>query len=240
MSQEQPLVYYRTNVLGTKNVANLCLTYQIEKMILVSTDKAIEPINVLGATKLLAEKYLRYLSYEDSNNCSFVTCRFGNVLESRGSVLPLWKMQIANGGPITITHPEATRFFMSIKQAGAFLLTAGAIGCNGDLLWYDIGESIKIQDLAKKMITDSGQHIDIKFVGLRPGEKLHEESMMSILERHERVVSNIYRFGQKLDRQIVDDFDLLEQDASSLDEIQVHNIIRKLVPEFVNSSSQLV
>lgn len=240
MSQDQPSIYFRTNVLGTKNVADLCIQHRSEKMILISTDKAIEPINVLGATKLLAEKYLKRLSLADPHNCSFITCRFGNVFGSRGSVLPLWKMQIANGGTVTVTHPEATRYFMTSEQAGEFLLTSGKIGGNGDLLWYDIGEPIRILDLAKKVIADSGQDTDIEFIGLRPGEKLHEESMLPKIENHKQVATNVYCCLQEFDDEFGNEFNLLEKDLSNLNDVQVLGILGKLVPEFVHSSNQLV
>jgi FlaA1/EpsC-like NDP-sugar epimerase len=166
-----------TNVKGTKIIADLSLQYEIEKFIMISTDKAVNPTSVMGASKRIAEIYAQSLN--QMNRTRFITTRFGNVLGSNGSVIPLFRSQIEKGGPVTITHPEITRFFMTIPEACQLVLEAGAIGKGGEIFIFDMGPSVKIVDLAKKMIRLSGltlgKDIQIKYIGLRPGEKLFEE-----------------------------------------------------------------
>lgn len=188
-----PMVEYnvvegvRNNVFGTLYTAEAAIEANVETMVLVSTDKAVRPTNVMGATKRLAELVLQALS-ETQVKTQFCMVRFGNVLGSSGSVVPLFRSQIAKGGPITLTHPEITRYFMTIPEAAQLVIQAGAMGQGGDVFVLDMGESVKIIDLAKQMIHLSGLalkdedkpygDIEIQCTGLRPGEKLYEELLI--------------------------------------------------------------
>jgi FlaA1/EpsC-like NDP-sugar epimerase len=177
MMEANPSEAVRTNVNGTLILANLSLKFNVEKFIMISTDKAVKPTSVMGASKRIAEMYTQAMNTK--NSTSFITTRFGNVLGSSGSVIPLFREQISRGGPVTVTHPEITRYFMTIPEACQLVLEAGAMGKGGEIFIFDMGKSIKIVDLAKNMIMLSGltlgSDIQIKFTGLRPGEKLYEE-----------------------------------------------------------------
>lgn len=175
--ETNPTEAVRTNILGTRILADLSVRHGILKFIMISTDKAVKPTNVMGASKRVAEMYIQGLN--DGSETGFITTRFGNVLGSNGSVIPRFREQIENGGPVTITHPEITRFFMTIPEAVSLVLEAGAMGKGGEIFIFDMGKSVKIVDLAKKMISLSGltlnRDIQISYTGLRPGEKLYEE-----------------------------------------------------------------
>jgi FlaA1/EpsC-like NDP-sugar epimerase len=175
--EENPYEAVITNVNGSKIIADLAIKFQAEKFVMVSTDKAVNPTNVMGASKRIAEMYVQILNQKGKTK--FITTRFGNVLGSNGSVIPLFNEQITKGGPITITHPEITRYFMTIPEACQLILEAGCMGKGGEIFIFDMGESVKIVDLAKKMIKLSnltlGKDIQIVYTGLRPGEKLYEE-----------------------------------------------------------------
>jgi FlaA1/EpsC-like NDP-sugar epimerase len=169
------------NIVGTKNTIDCAIKHNVQKFVLISTDKAVRPTNVMGTTKRICELYAQNIN--TPNNTEIVAVRFGNVLGSSGSVIPKFKAQIASGGPITVTHPDITRYFMLIPEACELVLQAASIGKGGEIFILDMGEPIKIADLAKKMIELSGQkEIEIVFTGLRPGEKLYEELLIDDTE----------------------------------------------------------
>ncbi len=177
MQEAHPVEAIRNNITGTKNVAEMSTRYGVQKFVMISTDKAVKPVNVMGATKRITEMICQGMN--GGNHTKFVAVRFGNVLNSAGSVIPIFKEQIMRGGPVTVTHPDVTRYFMSISEAAQLVMQAGAIGNGGEIFLLDMGEPIKITDLAKDIIRlmglRLGEDIDIVYSGLRPGEKLHEE-----------------------------------------------------------------
>jgi len=213
------------NVIGTKNCIDLAIEYKVEKFVLISTDKAVRPTNVMGTTKRICELYAQNV---ESKETEIVAVRFGNVLGSSGSVIPKFREQIKNNGPITVTHPDITRYFMLIPEACELVLQAGSIGKGGEIFILDMGEPIKIVDLAKKMIELSGQNdIEIKFTGLRPGEKLYEELLINDSDKktdYESItVASPTSFGiEKLNKKI----ELLITEENTLD------ILKQIVPEF--------
>ncbi len=183
MMEDNPAIAVQNNVYGTRVIADLAVKYGTSKFVMISTDKAVNPTNVMGCSKRICEIYCQSLNKKlqdhrkkDEHVCQFVTTRFGNVLGSNGSVIPLFKEQIKNGGPITVTHPDIVRFFMLIPEACRLVLEAGTMGHGGEIFVFDMGKPVRIVDLAKRMINLSGaQNIKIVFTGLRPGEKLYEE-----------------------------------------------------------------
>lgn len=216
----------RNNILGTKNAIDLAIEAGVESFILISTDKAVRPTNVMGATKRVCELYLQNV---DPKNTKLAAVRFGNVLGSSGSVIPKFEEQIRNGGPVTVTHPEITRYFMLIPEACELVLQAGAIAKNSEVFVLDMGQPVKIIDLAKQFIRLSGRgDIDIKIVGLRPGEKLYEELLIE-----EDDVSTDYK-DIFIGRRTFYDINTLNQDIESLikDDVDQLVILKKIVPEF--------
>jgi len=194
MMEEHPREAVFNNVLGTKIIADLSVQYSVERFVMISTDKAVNPTNVMGASKRVAEMYIQALhnhlttsvlnGNETSNKTLFITTRFGNVLASNGSVIPRFRAQLERGGPLTVTHPDITRFFMTIPEACQLVLEAAVMGKGGEIFVFDMGKSIRIADLAKKMISLAGlkpeKDIEILFTGLRPGEKLYEEVLSEV------------------------------------------------------------
>jgi FlaA1/EpsC-like NDP-sugar epimerase len=252
LMEENPAQAVFTNVLGTKNVADLALHYNVDKFVMVSTDKAVNPISVMGASKHIAEKYVQSLFYHSQSSgnktTKFITTRFGNVLGSNGSVVPLFTQQIANGGPITITHPEIVRYFMNIPEACQLILEAGAMGNGGEIFMFDMGKPIKIIDLARKMIRLAGlipdEEIKIQIVGLRPGEKLNEESLNDTLKlmptKHNKItmVQEIYDEFETLSN----DIDELISTANLFDNDSIISKMEKIIPEYktMNSTFEII
>ncbi len=215
------------NIVGTKNCIDASVKYGVKKFILISTDKAVRPTNVMGATKRVCELYAQNYNCQDMD---MVAVRFGNVLGSSGSVIPKFKKQIERGGPVTVTHPEITRYFMLIPEACELVLQAGALGKGGEIFILDMGEPVKIVDLAKKMCELSGKSdIEIKFTGLRKGEKLYEELLISQSDKQTKYQSIFVA------KQTLYDIDKLNQDIkdllSSKDKIEK---LKEIVPEFTH------
>ncbi len=200
LMERNPREAVLNNIGGTKTVVDRVIEHEVERFVLISTDKAVCPTSVMGATKLLAEKYVQWASTKTKTQ--MVTVRFGNVLNSAGSVVPTFRRQIAQGGPVTVTHPEMTRFFMTIPEAVQLVLQAGAVGLSGDVLILEMGEPVKIVDLAKDMIALSGlkyqEDIDIVFTGIRPGEKLYEELFYPEEEGTKKIHDKIFRSSRDL------------------------------------------
>ncbi len=194
LMEDNPQIAIRNNVLGTKSVVDLADRFGVQHFVLISTDKAVRPTSIMGSTKLVAEKYLQAVAA--TSKTKFITVRFGNVLNSAGSVVPTFRRQILEGGPVTVTHPEMTRFFMTIPEAVQLVLQASALGDSGQVLILDMGEPVKILDLARDMISLSGlrypDDIDIEFTGLRPGEKMYEELFYGNEKRAQKVHPKIF------------------------------------------------
>jgi len=240
LMEDNPSEAINTNVLGTKNLVDLSLRYEVTKFVMVSTDKAVNPTNVMGASKRIAEIYV-----QSTNNTKtkFITTRFGNVLGSNGSVIPLFKKQIEQGGPITITDKRVTRFFMTIPEACQLVLEAGSIGQGGEIFVFDMGESVKIIDLARKMIKlsglEEGRDIEIKITGLRPGEKLYEELLAeeenTIPTHHPKILIAKVR---KADENIYDKISQLINLYDSQNNDNIVKLMKEIVPEFISNNSE--
>jgi len=236
------------NILGTKLLADLSVEFRVKKFVMVSTDKAVNPTSIMGCSKRIAEIYVQslnnHLAIRGGHSTSFVTTRFGNVLGSSGSVIPIFKKQIENGGPITVTHPEVTRYFMTIPEACRLVLEAGAMGQGGEIYIFDMGKSVKISDLAKKMILLSGleigKDIDIVFTGLREGEKLYEE----LLSTHENTIPTHH---QKILKAQVQEYEyteinsmlgLLQELVNDSNELKMVTLMKEIVPEYKSNYSK--
>lgn len=225
----------QNNFLGTKIMADLASEYKLEKFILISTDKAVNPTNVMGSTKRMAEIYCQ--NFNDISSTKYITVRFGNVLESAGSVIPLFKAQLKKGGPLTVTHPEITRFFMSIPEASQLVLQAGAMGQGGEIFVLHMGEPIKIAALAERLITLSGKRpykdIDIIFTGLRPGEKLYEELFYEDeihIQTHQKKILLAHR-KESNHEEFLKNIQKLEFYLEENNDIKILEAIAQMVPE---------
>jgi FlaA1/EpsC-like NDP-sugar epimerase len=241
MMETNPSEAVHTNVHGTRILADLAVRYRAEKFILISTDKAVKPTSVMGASKRIAEMYTQAMN--SRNGTRFITTRFGNVLGSNGSVIPLFREQISKGGPVTVTHPEITRYFMTIPEACQLVLEAGAMGKGGEIYIFDMGKSIRIVDLAKKMIMLSGltlgSDIQIKFTGLRPGEKLYEELLNdreNTLPTHHPLImiAREETFDLPAISKMVDE---LTGFRDSMDGFGIVKMMKAIVPEFKSRNS---
>ena len=240
LMEENPYEAVKVNVYGTRLVMDLALRYKVEKFVMVSTDKAVNPTNVMGSTKRIAEIYANCLNAEGSTR--FITTRFGNVLGSNGSVIPLFKKQISEGGPILVTHKEITRYFMTITEACSLVLEAGVMGKGGEIYVFDMGESVKIFDLAKNMIHLSGlqypEDININIIGLRPGEKLYEELLGSqentIPTYNDKImIAKVSQLDCSTVKEKIVKLSLLE----NIDNIEIVSAIKKIVPEYISNNS---
>ena len=242
LMEESPCEAVKINISGTKIIANLSLKYDVERFVMVSTDKAVNPTNVMGATKRVAEMYIGCLS-EKSVSTKFTITRFGNVLGSNGSVIPLFKKQIEKGGPLTVTHKDITRYFMTIPEACRLVLEAGSMGDGGEIYIFDMGKSVKIFDVAKKMIYLSGlkypEDIDIKITGLRPGEKLYEE-LLATGENTIPTYHNKIMIAKTQDFDFENTLLLIKKlclENQSIDSKKTVSLIKELVPEYISNNS---
>jgi FlaA1/EpsC-like NDP-sugar epimerase len=236
MSECNPLAVIKNNVIGSRNLVNAADRYHVDHFVMISTDKAVNPTNVMGASKRAAEIYVQAMAAR--SRTSIVTVRFGNVLGSNGSVVPIFQSQILKGGPVTVTDPEVTRFFMTIPEAVQLVLQAGSMGHGGEIFVLNMGEPIRIVQLAEELIRLSGltpyKDIDLVFTGLRPGEKLHEELLLSeegvMPTSHEKICvarasrHNLTELNLQLDR--------LDHACAAMDSDQVLKLIHALVPTY--------
>lgn len=244
LMEDNPYEAVQTNVKGTKIIADKSVEYGVEKFVMISTDKAVNPTNVMGATKRVAELYVTHLN--KLSETKFIVTRFGNVLGSNGSVIPLFKRQIEEGGPLTVTHPEITRFFMTIPEACQLVLEAGTMGGGGEVFVFDMGESVKIMDLAKKIIRLSGlrypEDIDIKITGLRPGEKIYEELLAdgetTTQTHHEKImIAKVCHAHDGIEERINDLIKVEYISDQTERNLSIVTKIKSLVPEYISQNS---
>ena len=249
LMEENPCEAVLVNVAGSRNVADKCIEYDVEKMVMISTDKAVNPTNIMGCTKRLAEIYVQSLglSIEQGTmkgKTKFVTTRFGNVLGSNGSVIPRFREQIAKGGPVTVTHPEITRFFMTIPEACRLVMEAATMSTGNQIFVFDMGESVKIAHLARRMIELAGfepdKDIKIEYTGLRPGEKLYEE-VLSNKENteptlHDRIrIAKVREYDYGEAREVAEELETLSRSVNIPDMIR---LMKRTVPEFKSKNSR--
>ena len=240
--EDRPNEAIKNNVFGTYKTAKAADKYGTKRFVLISTDKAVNPTNIMGASKRMCEMVIQMMNAKSKTD--FVAVRFGNVLGSNGSVIPLFKRQIAEGGPVTVTHPDIIRYFMTIPEACRLVLEAGTMGKGGEIFIFDMGEPVKIADLAKRMIELSGLQVDkdieIKYTGLRPGEKLYEE-LLSNKENtketpHEKIrVAAVREYAYK---DVVEHIDLLAELSLHVHILPMVREMKSFVPEFKSQNSQ--
>lgn len=249
LMEENPCEAVFVNVAGSRNVADKCIEYGVEKMVMISTDKAVNPTNIMGCTKRLAEIYVQALGLaieqgSIQGKTKFVTTRFGNVLGSNGSVIPRFREQIAKGGPITVTHPDITRFFMTIPEACRLVMEAATMTSGNQIFVFDMGESVKIVDLAKRMVKLAGLTLDedikIEYTGLRPGEKLYEEVLSNAenteATEHDRIrVAKVREYNYEEAVKVADE---LESLARAVEIPTIVRLMKRTVPEFKSKNSQ--
>ena len=249
LMEENPCEAVLVNVAGTRNVADFCIRYGVEKMVMISTDKAVNPTNIMGCTKRLAEIYVQSLgqaivSGRVEGRTQFITTRFGNVLGSNGSVIPRFREQIEHGGPVTVTHPEIRRYFMTIPEACRLVMEAATIGTGNTIFVFDMGEYVRIADLAKRMIELAGfrvgEDIRIVYSGLRPGEKLYEEVLSNaentLPTAHEKIrIAKVREYDYEDARGGVDE---LERLAREYDIPAVVRLMKRIVPEYHSQNSR--
>lgn len=248
MMERNPAEAIATNVFGTKNLADLSVKYGVEKFVMISTDKAVNPTNVMGASKRIAEIYVQSLFFHmrrnsDRHNTSFITTRFGNVLGSNGSVIPLFRKQIEQGGPVTVTHRDIIRYFMTIPEACSLVLQAGTMGAGGEIFVFDMGQPVRIYDLASRMISLSGLKagVDIEIVetGLRPGEKLYEELLnnkeSTMSTRHDKIMIAKVRVYDHVE--VKRHLDILWDATLRGDGHDIVAEMKRIVPEFKSKNS---
>lgn len=249
LMEDNPCEAVYVNVAGSRNVADKCIEYDVEKMVMISTDKAVNPTNIMGCTKRLAEIYVQSLGLAIEQGTvkgktKFVTTRFGNVLGSNGSVIPRFREQIAKGGPVTVTHPEITRFFMTIPEACRLVMEAATMSTGNQIFVFDMGESVKIAHLAERMIRLAGLRlgvdIDIEYTGLRPGEKLYEEVLSNTENTqptsHDRIrIAKVREYDYNNALSIVN---ALEEEARKVEIAEMVRLMKRSVPEFISKNSQ--
>lgn len=249
LMEENPCEAVLVNVAGSRNVADKCIEYDVEKMVMVSTDKAVNPTNIMGCTKRLAEIYVQSLglaieSGKKAGRTKFVTTRFGNVLGSNGSVIPRFREQIAKGGPVTVTHPEITRFFMTIPEACRLVMEAATMSTGNQIFVFDMGESVKIDDLARRMIRLAGftpdEDIRIEYSGLRPGEKLYEEVLSNtentLPTDHSRIrIAKVREYDYS---EALASTEKLEHLSRIVEIPDMVRLMKQVVPEFISKNSQ--
>jgi FlaA1/EpsC-like NDP-sugar epimerase len=241
LMEENPSEAIQTNVFGTKNLVDLAVAFKVEKFVMISTDKAVNPTNVMGATKRVAEMIAQAANTQQITQ--FITTRFGNVLGSNGSVIPLFRRQIEEGGPVTVTDERITRFFMTIPEACQLVLEAGVIGNGGEIFVFDMGKSVKIVELAKNMIRLSGlelgKDIEIQYTGLRPGEKLYEELLNkaedTIPTHNPKILKALERTNND---QTLITIQELQRELIKADAMTLVGLLKKIVPEFISNNSQ--
>ena len=248
LMEDNPCEAVMVNVTGSRNVADKCIEYDVEKMVMVSTDKAVNPTNIMGCTKRLAEIYVQSLGLAIEQGrvkarTKFVTTRFGNVLGSNGSVIPRFREQIAKGGPVTVTHPDITRFFMTIPEACRLVMEAATMSSGNEIFVFDMGESVKIDELARRMIRLAGytpdKDIMVEYTGLRPGEKLYEEVLSNqentVPTDHSRIrIAKVREYGYESSLEVLEN---LEKLAQEFDVPALVTLMKITVPEFVSKNS---
>ena len=248
LMEENPCEAVLANVIGTRNLADLAVEYGVERFVMISTDKAVNPTNVMGASKRLAEIYVQTLSLaiargDIQGKTKFITTRFGNVLGSNGSVIPRFREQLLKGGPLTVTHPDIIRYFMTIPEAVRLVLEAGVMGEGNEIFVFDMGKPVKIADLARRMIELAGlvpdQDIQIEYTGLRPGEKLYEELLATKENTLPTPNEKIFRAHvREYDRaEVVQAIDHLKEIAQTVDRMETVKCMKAIVPEFKSKNS---